>query len=52
MLISFLVFIKMSLLSTHIMDSVLSLHELMHNAHVKNQMGIILKIGFEKLTIR
>jgi hypothetical protein len=32
----------------NIMDVVLSLHEFMHHVHVKKQVGVILKIYFEK----
>ena len=30
------------------MDGVLSLHELLHHTHVKKQVGIVLKLDFEK----
>ena len=30
------------------MDGILSLHEVMHHAHVKKQTGVILKLDFEK----
>jgi hypothetical protein len=32
----------------NIMDGMLSLHELVHHAHVMKQVGIIFKIDFEK----
>lgn len=32
----------------YIVDGILSLHELMHNVHIKKQVGIIIKLNFEK----
>ena len=32
----------------NIMDGIFSLHELMHHTHVKKQVGIVLKLDFEK----
>ena len=31
-----------------ITDGILSLHELMHHCHVKKQIGVVLKLDFEK----
>jgi hypothetical protein len=30
------------------MDGVFSLHEIMHHVHIKKQVGVILKLDFEK----
>ena len=32
----------------HIVDGILSLHEIMHYTHIKKQKGVILKLDFEK----
>jgi hypothetical protein len=32
----------------HLMDGVFSLHEVMHHVHIKKQVGVILKLDFEK----
>jgi hypothetical protein len=34
------------------MDEVLSLHELMHHTRVNKQVGIILKLDFEKSYVK
>lgn len=31
------------------MDGVLTLHEIMHHTHVKREIGVILKLDFEKV---
>ena len=33
----------------NIMDGIFSLHELMHHTHVKKQVGVVLKLDFEKV---
>jgi hypothetical protein len=31
-----------------IVDGIISLHEILHHTHVKKQVGIVLKLDFEK----